>query len=385
MQNPFTFGKEVSGYQFYDRHQDCKSLVRALSNGSANVVLFAPRRYGKTSLVQKALEQLSLQSGMRCLCFDLTRVPTLAQFCQEYANAVFALFGGKAEVVHKLAGYLAHANPRISFSVAGVVQIELDLSSSVSATSLAEILDLPERLASDAGDVPVAIAFDEFQEIANLSHTIPLEKIFRSCIQAQKNVRYVFLGSKTHLMKRMFGDATRPFYNSALPMPLDRPPAEESIEFLTSRFRDSGITLGLAEADRILSISENIPYYLQALAYSIFECVSSDGRIAVADSDIDAAADAFTARHSELYEERIASLSDSKRRLLTALAEEPTASFGEDYRSRHCLPVSSTIHTALAELVESGLIEKTSACYCLSDPFFVRHIRQSPSRIWRGT
>jgi len=49
----------------------------------------------------------------------------------------------------------------------------------------------------------------------------------------------------------------------------------------------------------------------------------------------------------------------------------------------HTLPVSSTIHTALGELVEAGLIDKTAAGYRLQDPFFVRHIRQSPARIWR--
>lgn len=384
MRNPFKFGKEVSGYQFYDRRKDCESLVRTLSDGSANVVLFAPRRYGKTSLVQKALERLSAQTGIRGLCFDITRVPTLELFCQEYANAVFSLFGGKAELAHKIAGYIAHANPRISFSVGGLAKIELNLTPSVSSTSVAEVLDLPERLSFDAGNIPVAIAFDEFQEVANLSQTVPLEKIFRSCIQAQKNVRYVFLGSKTHMMKRMFGDATRPFYNSALPMPLACPPKEESIEFLTSRFRDSGLTLEAAEAERILTLSENIPYYLQALAYSIFEYVSSDGRSTVADSDIDAAADAFTARHSELYEERLSSMSDTKRRLLTALSAEPTDTFGESYRTRHNLPVSSSLHTALKELVETGLVEKLSPGYRLADPFFVRYINQSPAHIWQA-
>lgn len=80
-------------------------------------------------------------------------------------------------------------------------------SDAASITSIAEVLDLPEKLAHDLGDKPVVVAFDEFQEVAELSKEFPLEKIFRSCIQAHKNVRYVFLGSKTHLMRRMFGNA----------------------------------------------------------------------------------------------------------------------------------------------------------------------------------
>ena len=46
--NPFVYGKEVSGENFYDRREDFESLVATLAGGSANVVLYAPRRYGKT-------------------------------------------------------------------------------------------------------------------------------------------------------------------------------------------------------------------------------------------------------------------------------------------------------------------------------------------------
>ena len=56
--NPFVYGKEVSGENFYDRKEDFEMLVSTLAGGSANVVLYAPRRYGKTSLAKKALEEL---------------------------------------------------------------------------------------------------------------------------------------------------------------------------------------------------------------------------------------------------------------------------------------------------------------------------------------
>ena len=232
MSNPFKFGKEVSGYQFYDRRADAESLYRKLADGSTNVVLFAPRRYGKTSLAMKVLERLAKEGGIGGICFDMMRVSTLERFCEEYANAVYGIFGGRRELLHKLGNYLAHLHPSVKFSEGGMPSITFDYGEKMSPTSLAEILDLPERLAADVGGKPLVVAFDEFQEVAELSKDLPLEKIFRSCIQAHRLVRYVFLGSKTHLMKRMFGDNTRPFYNSAFPMPLAKPPADESVEFL---------------------------------------------------------------------------------------------------------------------------------------------------------
>ena len=58
MKNPFKYGKEVTGYQFYDRTESRDELYRLLKDGVANVVLYAPRRYGKTSLVVNVLQRL---------------------------------------------------------------------------------------------------------------------------------------------------------------------------------------------------------------------------------------------------------------------------------------------------------------------------------------
>lgn len=380
MRNPFRFGKEVTGYQFYDREAITKELHRKLVDGSSNVVLFAPRRYGKTSLVIKVLEELSVQESIKGMCFDVTRVTSLARFCETYVNAVYAMVGGRREMMHLLTDCLASFRPELSVTVGGAVRIRLDLAAGLTETSIAEALDLPEKLSRELGNVPFVIAFDEFQEVAELAKEFALEKIFRSCIQAYQNVRYVFLGSKTHLMKRIFADATRPFYNSAIPLPLGKPPVEESREFLVSRFRDAGIELEPAEQEVILSVTENIPYYLQELASAVFEAVVPDK--AVTAEHLKLAIEDIIAKNAELYAERMAGLSESKRAILLALATEPTAVFSDEYRNTHALPVSSTLHTALKELQEEGIVETDEEGHRLADPFFVRYIRSSPVRIF---
>ena len=380
MRNPFKFGKEVSGYQFYDREKITKELRRKLMDGSSNVVLFAPRRYGKTSLVMRVLEELSVKDGIRGMCFDLTRVTSLARFCETYVNAVYAMVGGRRELMHLLADCLASFRPELSVNLAGGVRIRLDLAAGLTETSIAEALDLPERLSREMGNVPLVVAFDEFQEVAGLSKEFALEKIFRSCIQAHQNVRYVFLGSKTHLMKRMFADATRPFYNSAIPLPLGKPPIDESREFLSSRFGDAGIVLGDGEQEGILAAAENIPYYLQELASAVFEAVLPE-KVVTADH-LAQAIDDILAKNAELYAERLAGLSESKRAILLALATEPTAVFSDAYRTAHALPVSSTLHTALKELQENGIVDADENGHRLADPFFSRYIRSSPVRVF---
>jgi len=55
--NPFKFGSIVSGDYFYNREEDLLRIKQTLSGGN-NITLFAPRRYGKSSLVKKHLENL---------------------------------------------------------------------------------------------------------------------------------------------------------------------------------------------------------------------------------------------------------------------------------------------------------------------------------------
>ena len=58
--NPFSYGTVVRGNAFFDRKKETDLLTSTLSGGN-NGVLFAPRRFGKTSLVFRVMEQLEAQ------------------------------------------------------------------------------------------------------------------------------------------------------------------------------------------------------------------------------------------------------------------------------------------------------------------------------------
>src|ERR1035437_2595603 len=84
--NPFSYGTIVRGDYFYDRKEECDRIVTTLSGGN-NLVLFAPRRYGKTSLVFRAIEQLELL-GFRCIYLDLLPVYSIETFLNLYISAI---------------------------------------------------------------------------------------------------------------------------------------------------------------------------------------------------------------------------------------------------------------------------------------------------------
>lgn len=375
MENPFRYGKEVKGYQFFDREEAVEELYGHLRDGTTNVVLYAPRRYGKTSLVLRVLERFQLEKT-RCLHFDMSKVASLEKFCEAYSAAVYSLFGGLPDLANKITSYLVHLHPTFSLSSKGAT-VRFDYGDRMTETSVAEVLDLPERLAKEAGLKAVMIAFDEFQEVAALTKDMPMEAVFRSVIQSHQIVRYVFLGSKTHLMRRMFGAASRPFYKSALTMKIGKPPAAESEAFVVSRYEAEGIAIGANEVKAILEVSENIPYYLQAVAGLAFRSVERRKGQAVEPADIDFAVRRLDEAGEDLYEEMLSNLSAAQRALVEALAEEPTDKFDEAYRVRHALGNASTIHSARRELIRRGIVETDKARSFVGDPFFARYIRNA--------
>lgn len=378
--NPFRYGREVSGRQFYDRVEVFESLYAKLASGSANVVMYAPRRYGKTSLVKKVLARFS-DEGVPCVYFDLSRIESLERFCEAYASALYSLAGGAKELAHTLVDYLAHLHPTFSFGGEFPVSVKFDYGAQMNSTPLSQVLGLAEKIAVEHVHGPIVVAFDEFQEIKSLSHDQPLEGIFRSVIQEQQNVRYVFFGSKSHMLKRMFGEKSRPFYKSAATIRLDKPPADESRAFVSEWFGSCGIGVDASDVSRIVDISENIPYYLQELSSQVFEEVCARGGDWVETGDVDCAIEALLAENVDLYFEQLRGLPQSQRQLARALAEEPTQSFSSEYRRRHSLGVSSTVNTALTRLIDAGIVEPDASGYRIGDPFFARAILLPPGEV----
>lgn len=373
MKNPFLFGPLVSGDQFYDRADIERELLRAIENGT-NVLLYGPRRYGKTSLVARVADQLRAD-GHPVVFFDMMKVNSLEHFIQSYASAALALKSRTTRSLDVLGRFLKGLRPKITLDEKREPSLELDFASSPPTTqTLEDVLALPESIPT--GKQTVVIVFDEFQEIERLSSSLPAERIFRSVIQRQRHVNYIFLGSRTHLLKRMFTDPARPFYQSALVLSMDKPPRADSLVFLRSRFLAGGISADQASLEAIVEASENIPYYLQALAYEVFESLDAEARSTLSAADVPPALARCILRMRDLFETTMENLSDNQRTLLSALAQEPAGAFDAAYRVRHHLPVYTSIASALKVLVHKGLVESNRKSHRVGNPFLAAYLRE---------
>ena len=374
MQNPFRYGTKVTGGSFYDRREIKASMLNVIG-GCNNAVLYGPRRYGKSSLVAEIIEELSSE-GVLCVYMNMMDIASLGDFIVAYSKAVALKTAPVASMLKHLAGIFKRVRPVLCMGEDGKLELTLSFSASKPGTAeLREALVLPEKLRPSGKRMLIVI--DEFQEVAELGLGANFERVMRSVIENHTEISYVFLGSKTHLLKRMFAKPSRPFYRSAQIFSLGLPPPDESREFIAERFKSVGMKLSAPAAQKMTELSGNVPYYLQALGSWVFRSVSERGGREVREADVIEGYDQMYAAERDLCESLFRQLPESQRLVARALAVEPTGKFTADYRERHFLPTLSTVSTAVRRLVEDSQIDFVEGVYRLVDPLFAHHLRKT--------
>lgn len=374
--NPFRFGALALDDAFTDRDAELAELVGDVRAGQ-DVVVYAPRRYGKSSLVWRAAQQLT-RHRVLVAQVDLMTTPTPGKLAEKLARAIHDDIASpliRAKDRLKVFSGL-RIRPTVTIDPDGSdLSFSFDLAAAapadVSAT-LERLLELPAVLAADRGR-QVALVFDEFQEVADIDPGLP--KLMRAVFQAQPDVAHVYLGSRRHMLQRIFSDANEPFWRSAKQLDLGVIPPVHFEPYLTARFADSGRVLAPATAAGLLEITGGHPYATQELAYFLWH-QTPKGRTATP-ALLEAAVDRVLASehtHFSLVWERA---SAAQRRVLQALAVEPGRVLSAEYRRRHGLPAPSSVQRAIEALEREELVvRERGGPVRISEPFLAQWLRR---------
>lgn len=365
--NPFKFGSVVSGDYFYNREEDLLRIKQTLAGGN-NITLFAPRRFGKSSLVKKALGELE-KDGYNTVYLDLMSVYSQETFITNYSRAIANSQKASLEdTVKKIAQFISGIIPSVSFDSSGSPSFSLSwIEDRDKEQTLTDVINLPQKLSSDSKKW--IIAFDEFQEVTKLNGD-NFEKLLRSCIQHHDNVSYLFFGSKTHLLKDMFNNKNRAFYNSASVMSIGKISETKSVEYLKARFSISGITIDDEITMTILYTAGNIPYYIQFIAYEIWQSAVLENKKEILQSDVSGAVENILMLKSDYYWELIVKQTTYRKKVFNAIAHNERELLSGETAQKYNLGAVSTTQKALESFIDDGLVERNNTQYEFSDPFF---------------
>jgi AAA+ ATPase superfamily predicted ATPase len=363
--NPFKYGAIVRGDDFYDRKEECSRIVETLLGGN-NIVLYAPRRFGKTSLVFKVIEQLE-KKNITCVYFDFMTVYSPESFVRLYAKALSAKQTNLEKFVKTFASAIKNIRPVLGFNPEGDAEFSVDFANTtVDETVAAQLLDMPETLGGKSKKV--VVFFDEFQEAVKLKQ-INFENLLRSKIQQQVNTSYLFLGSKTHILHELFDNKKRAFYHSASQISIGPLPEADTLKYLQKKLAPAGITLDAKTGRYLIAAAGNIPHYIQLLAAEVWQYLVGTKK-PVTKKVVDYCVKQILALKGDYYMELFDRQSQSKKQLLQALTADGKNVFSAAYITAHGLTSVSTVQRALKELVEEGIVEKVKDEYTTADPFF---------------
>ncbi|MCK4921992.1 MAG: ATP-binding protein [Bacteroidales bacterium] len=369
--NPFKFGNIVSGDFFYNREDELLRIKQTLAGGN-NVTLYAPRRYGKSSLVNKALNELE-KEGFTTIYLDIMSVYSRDTFIKNYTRAIANKEISSIEkTVLKIAKFISGIVPSVSFDSFGMPTFSISwIEGKDKEQTLLDVINLPEKLSSNKDKW--IIAFDEFQEITKLNGE-NFEKLLRSGIQHHQNVTYLFLGSKTHMLKDMFSNKNRAFYNAATVMSINTIEESKSVEYLVSRFKRSDIKIDSDAAMYLLQTVANIPYYIQYIAFEIWQYIILSDKHRVTKDNIDEAFERVLKLKSDYYWELTNKHTAYRKKVLYALSHSVSELFSKKTATDFDLGAVSSTQKAIDVFINEGIIERNQSKYEFSDPMYKRFV-----------
>ncbi len=376
VRNPFRFGGLARDEDFADRRKEVKTLTADAINGQ-DVVVFAPRRLGKSSLVSAVMAGL-VRSDVLVADIDLWRIPTKEKLAEELAASIYSnLTSARDRAVERaLAPFRGlRITPTITIDPeSGAIgfsftaeQGEPDLDA-----TLERLLELPAELGADQGK-PVVLVIDEFQEIGKIGRD--LTKLMRSVFQQQSNVSHIYLGSRKHLMEAIFNDENEPFWRSAKQMELGPIPADEFAGFITRRFAETGKGIDRGLVGRILAVTDGHPYATQRLCYEVWQ--EAEAASAAGERELILAFDTVLESEDSHFTLIWESAASAQQLLLAALAREPGRPLTQSYRRRHRLPGASTVQRAISSLSDRELIAREDGVHRISEPFLAEWINRN--------
>ncbi len=363
--NPFYLKALPHQAPFCDRVKEIKYLV-GLAESKNDVVLHAPRRFGKTSLVRRVQELLA-KKGAVAIYVNFFGIGSVNEVAMILAAAVFKMTYGRTPLWKKATRFLLSHRPVMRPTPDGTVEITAELATQETGMKLlAEVLgELQDFIAST--DKLINIVFDEFQEIVTLPDATAIEGIMRTHIESYQ-ASHFFVGSRRRILLEMFAEKQRPFFQSAQIYPLGPLPENDLLKFVVTWFNESGRTCSMEGAREITRLTKCHPYYSQKLAFLVY------------DHDEEVTPDLVGATLLDLvdiersvFESRLEGLSLQQRLVLKALAREATSNASSrGYIRKHDLGSATGIIHSVKQLEKLDFIEQNeeSGVWSVVDPVF---------------
>lgn len=347
MTNPFKFGVLVDNEFFTDRTNELKEVQMSL-NSTNHLILISPRRFGKSSLVSKAVKA----SGRPCISLNMQNMLSVEDLASKLLREVFRLYPME-RVKHLMSHF--RIIPTVSTNpVTNVIDVSFQPTIN-SMVLLEDAMELVEKVSTEKNKLIVVL--DEFQEILNIRKG--LDKQLRSIMQTQQHLNYILLGSQESMMTEIFERKKSPFYHFGRLMRLAKIPYNDFKEYISTRLPISEQEQLNSIVEEILSFTNLHPYYTQQLSSQVWEMVFYDH---IVDGVVGEAISKIVRVHDLDFERLWLNFNRTDRSIMLNLSKGVNP-----LQNRQV--ATSTSFSGIKRLMKSGYVIRVND-YEIEDPFF---------------
>lgn len=373
MKNPFVIEPYVSSHFFCNREEETARIIECLEN-RRNITLISPRRLGKTGLIYRVFDQIKENKlAYETIYADMSSTQTLEDFVKILSESVASVLHRRNKIKDILKA-VGGIRPLISYDeLTG--QPQLSFTYRTEEDKKVTLRSLFSYMENSGKEVVVAI--DEFQQIREYPG-IQMEALLRTCIQPLHHVRFIFSGSKKHIMTDMFTNAKKPFYESTTNVPVGKLNEQTYERFISGLFEEYGKHIDSELVKDIIRWTKDHTYYTQSLCNEVFSCSGKEVR----SENVTQAKRTILQMNTDRFLEIKRMTTPSQWKLLKAVAKEgevhkPTST---GFLSKYGLTSGPAVLKSLKSLVEKELILETVTLegnhYSVYNVFFSRYLEK---------
>ncbi len=323
MNSPFQFGGIVSGNNFTNRIDDIDRLLTNFDN-DINTLLLSPRRWGKSSLIQKAAKIASSKNKGYKFCFiDLFNIRDEDEFYSVFVRELIKVTSSRSEEWIKNARlFLKRIAPKITIGIDPQTDFNIKFDLDIIQNSYSEILNLPDKIAKDK-KIKIIVCIDEFQNLGNFNNPLLFQKRLRANWQHHKNTVYCLYGSKRHMLMELFENKSMPFYKFGDTFYLDKISKKDLSIYISNQFKKTNKEIDQKLVEKIIYLMKRHPYYVQHLSYIVW--INTAGK--VTDRIFNNSVEDLLNQNSLLFEKEVENLSNAQLNFLKAIANNVKTGF----------------------------------------------------------
>ncbi len=351
------------GEAFYDRVQERKNLSENISHG-IHTVLVAPRRFGKTSLIKKVLDDTKTPFIWLDFMAITSGEEAQIRFLNHISELIVSIAKTETRLKQLITKYFSLFKPELSIGIPGVLKVTFK-PESISHAGVTEALSNLDRLAQDA-NIRIVIVCDEFQEIVNIDKDATLQASIRHAAERSQSTTYLFSGSRHKPLRRLFTGKQNPLYELCDQMTIERISEKDYREYLQKEAKKKwGYELNESILNKIFTYTDYYPKYINALCAKIWF-----NELEPTPELVDTLWENYIFTRKSAIAEELSDLKLNQRKLLIYLCNNPTELPFSFETSIAAGLSTSNIQSALPALLEKDLVVKLDGIYSVLDPTF---------------